>query len=134
MAPDTAAYDRATERHIKEALALANSHADPTHSYFSAGWSMPGYLPETEYEVFDNVLDALGYLRDSLEGWANGIDHADDGALAMSYESAIARVEQTIRTIEQFNVTAGFTFPTVDYAFEVLPISKADYEASRRAL
>ena len=31
-----------------------------------AGFNQPGYLPESDPEVFDNYLDAVEYLRDEL--------------------------------------------------------------------
>lgn len=125
---------RDLERHIKEALAVANSHSDGSlprqPGYFSAGWNMPGYLPESEPAAFDSATDALMYLRDTLDHWANGMDHANDGALIMSYESTIAEVEETIRSVDSFNLLGGFTFHTADYVLWVAPITKQEYDQS----
>lgn len=36
-----------------------------------AGWNMPGYLPETDPETFDTLEDAVAYLRETAERWAD---------------------------------------------------------------
>lgn len=52
---------------------------------FVAGWNMPGYLPDAEPEEFDEVDDALEFVRDLMRedaegmGWSRGDAEAIDG-------------------------------------------------------
>jgi hypothetical protein len=45
---------------------------------YTAGWNMPGYLPETDPETFDTLDDAAAYLRDTLARWLDEDDAPAD--------------------------------------------------------
>jgi hypothetical protein len=34
---------------------------------YSAGWNMPGYLPETDPELFEDPAEAKTYIREEIE-------------------------------------------------------------------
>lgn len=38
---------------------------------FTAGWNQPGYLPDTEPETFATFEEAVGYLKETYERWAD---------------------------------------------------------------
>lgn len=45
---------------------------------YTAGWNMPGYLPETDPETFDSLQDAAAYLRETLARWLDEDAAPDD--------------------------------------------------------
>ena len=38
---------------------------------WAAGWNMPGYLPETDPETFATLADAVSYLQETLDRFAD---------------------------------------------------------------
>ena len=37
------------------------------NTLYVAGWNVPGYLPESDPEIFDNETDAIRYLSDTVD-------------------------------------------------------------------
>lgn len=44
-----------------------------------AGWNMPGYLPETDPVEFERRSDAIRYLADEMDRWAEQYWGDEDG-------------------------------------------------------
>ncbi len=63
---------------------------------FSAGWNVPGYLPECDVETFATRDDAAAYLADELErvadGWAS-LTPEEIGASAEELAEALESVD-----------------------------------------
>jgi hypothetical protein len=55
---------------------------------FSAGWNMPGYMPETDPQQFDSFEDAREYIADELDRAADHV-YDTDPSLAEAYDQAI---------------------------------------------
>lgn len=45
---------------------------------YTAGWNMPGYLPETDPETFETLDDAAAYLRETLARWLDEDEAPED--------------------------------------------------------
>ena len=41
---------------------------------YVAGWNMPGYLPETDPQEFDNLAEAREYIVDEIRHLASGLE------------------------------------------------------------
>lgn len=56
--------------------------------YFTAGWNMPGYLPESDPTIFTNLDDARAYLADEL-------DRAADELFQLEFDNALQDAHET---------------------------------------
>jgi hypothetical protein len=61
-------------------------------THWLAGWNMPGYLPETEPVAFNTRDEALGYLADETERWAQDA-WGDESGLDEVYMNLSAALE-----------------------------------------
>ncbi len=72
---------------------------------FSAGWNMPGYMPDSDPALFTSHSDAIDYIRDEIERARDeaeeshnaeheGDDHATAFTGGEDAEAAAARLEQ----------------------------------------
>lgn len=79
----------------------------------SAGWNMPGYMPESEPAQFDNWDDAYKYIVDEMESYADQLADGDDIDRIHS-EQLIAEAERirellTSEDIEEYaKINSGY--------------------------
>jgi len=62
-----------------------------TKVYFTAGWAMPGYLPESDPTLFTSLDDARSYIADELDRAA---EQAEMSAYAPGWEDNAEMDEQ----------------------------------------
>ena len=75
---------------------------------YSAGWNMPGYMPDSDPALFSTAKKARGYLKETL------VRHADEDLEAMEEGS------------EQYQALAG------EYEQAILSLSEGEGEFSRQ--
>jgi len=54
--------------------------------YFTAGWNMPGCLPESDPTIFTNLDDARAYLADELDRAAGELAESDTDECYSSWD------------------------------------------------
>jgi hypothetical protein len=78
---DWTAYPSATAACAE--LAAAGEPVELTRTVYTAGWNMPGYMPDSEPVQFDEADDAREYIADNMEDYADSIeDAADDDSMS----------------------------------------------------
>ncbi len=61
---------------------------------YAAGWNMPGYMPETDPEVFETFAEGRDYLLDTVERFADSdADVMDAIELATKWDDLIDQIK-----------------------------------------
>jgi hypothetical protein len=82
---------------------------------YTAGWNMPGYLPESDPETFtaetqaEAAHDALDYLADTLDRWADDSEEPEPNG----YDITRDRIREEMETMADTTMT-GWLFYTPD--------------------
>jgi hypothetical protein len=86
---DWTAYESATAACAD--LAAAGEPVELTRTVYTAGWNMPGYMPDSEPVQFDYADDAREYIADNMADYADSIeDAADDDSMSAAELRTIA--------------------------------------------
>jgi len=65
-------------------------------SNYACGHNMPGYMPESDVEIFDTFADARDYLVDELRRYA---DHLADGFGSDDVDADVRDAESAADTV-----------------------------------
>ena len=94
---------------------------------YIAGWNMPGYMPDSEPQEFDDADEAREYIIEELQQLSDDLEDADDPLIAQLQE-CINGLNNSTDTEQAFNVGGYHYFITADTTETIE--SEIDYEAT----
>lgn len=101
-----------------DACAEYRTPVELTRTAYTAGWNMPGYMPDSEPAQFDEADDAREYIANNIVDYADSLaDSTDDSAESVA--ALLAAAEQVRDSDGELGITvAGWhywiTAETVD--------------------